>query len=101
MNHGAFQGRGEIGRRFRRFSVIPGRKFFRPGRAQHSIEVILPGATLKIDQLRHAEATQNPALLRRDRLQEGEEFTERPGLLCAGFEGAKKHEKDIQYFKHT
>src|SRR5258708_898356 len=88
MNHGAFQRRGEIRRRFRRFSVIPGRKFFRAGRAQHSIEVVLPGAALKVDQLRHAEAAQNLALPWRNRLQQGEQFRERPGKINAVLNGA-------------
>src|SRR5260370_39178207 len=85
MNHGAFQSRGEIRRRFRSFSVIPGRKFFRAGRAQHSIEVVLPVAALKVDQLRHAEAAQNLALPWRDGLQQGEQFRERPGKINAGY----------------
>src|SRR5258708_24768474 len=85
MNHGALQSRGEIRRRFRSFSVMPGRKFFRAGRAQHSIEVVLPGAAPKVDQLRHAEAAQNLALPWRDGLQQGEQFRERPGKINAGY----------------
>ena len=52
--------------------MVPDRALFRAGRPEQPIEIILPSAPLKIDQLRNAEAAQALAEIGYDRLQQRE-----------------------------
>ena len=83
MDDRAFQGRRQVRRGLRRFGVIPNGELLRAGRAQHPVEVVLPRATLKVDQLRDAKPAQTLSAFRRDRLQQRKQFSKRTrGIDC-------------------
>ena len=81
MNHRAFQSRRQICRRLGRFGVVPDRHLLRRRQLQHAIEVVLPRASLVVDQLRDAEAVNRVAALWAKRADERKGFTQRVGRV--------------------